>query len=236
METLDIAICDDNAEVLPYIMEKVKRKFFQHEITTDCQTFSDSRKLLERIGEKLFSLYFLDISMPRMDGFKLAEEIIERQPGASIIFMSARASNIFQSFFASPIAFIRKENFSEDLEKAVEDFVERYVTKEETCYWIKDESGRSIPLEVSQTLFMETKNNGVHVSTVKQNFLIKNSLKEMERDLKSHHFVRTHRSFLVNIAMVYQIKKDCVILDNGAELPLSRWRSARVRRKFIEYY
>ena len=236
METLEIAICDDNAEVLPYIMEKVKRKFFQHEIPTTCQTFSNSQKLLERIQEKFFSLYFLDISMPRMDGFKLAEEIIEKQPGASIIFMSARAANIFQSFFASPIAFIRKENFLEDLEKAVEDFLERYSKKQETCYWIEDENGQSVPLEISQTLFLEAKNNGVHVSTVKQNFLIKNSLREMERSLKNHHFIKTHRSFLVNLAMIYQIKEDRVVLDNGVELPLSRSRSGKIKKKFVEYY
>lgn len=111
METLEIAICDDNAEVLPYIMEKVKRKFFQHEIPTTCQTFSDSQKLLERIQEKFFSLYFLDISMPRMDGFKLAEEIIEKQPGASIIFMSARAANIFQSFLQVRLLYQKRKFF-----------------------------------------------------------------------------------------------------------------------------
>lgn len=50
----------------------------------------------------------------------------------------------------------------------MEDFLERYSKKQETCYWIEDENGQSVPLEISQTLFLEAKNNGVHVSTVKQ--------------------------------------------------------------------
>ena len=237
MQKLEIAICDDDKTILPYIAEKVKKKFFQYCIEVSCEIFTDGNELLEIVNkEKFFHIYFLDISMPEIDGLKLAEEILKKQPDAGIIFISARASDIFQTFFASPLAFIRKENFLEDLERAVKDFVERYEEKPAQFFWIEDDYGESMPFEINQTLFLEEQRRHICVATMKKNFFIRGSLKEIEKDLKDYHFVRIHRSCLVNIAMIYQIKKDKVILDNGAELPLSRFHAGNIKKEFARYW
>lgn len=236
MERLDIAVCDDNSITSTYIAEKIKNKFLRHSIQAACEVFQDPRALLGNIEkEQYFQIYFLDISMPFMDGITLAQEILKQQEEALIIFVSARESDIFRTFIVNPFAFIRKENFLQDLENVIEEFCDRYRQEEQIC-WVQDKNGDYIPLKVGQVLFLEEQDDDVYVMTVQKNFLIRNSLKKLEKSLEEYPFVRTHKSFLVNLMMIYQIKDDKVLLENGIELPLSCFHTRNVRRQFCKYF
>ena len=50
------------------------------------------------------------------------------------------------------------------------------------------------------------------------------------------NFVRPHRSYLVNLRFVHSIFKTEVLLDNGKEIPLSRYNYPKVMQAFIQYY
>ncbi|MDQ9758629.1 LytTR family DNA-binding domain-containing protein, partial [Acinetobacter baumannii] len=57
---------------------------------------------------------------------------------------------------------------------------------------------------------------------------------DMEKMLEEHHFIRIHKSFLVNLRAIYAIKYNKVILDDGQELPLSRSKVAEVKKRFCQ--
>jgi DNA-binding LytR/AlgR family response regulator len=58
----------------------------------------------------------------------------------------------------------------------------------------------------------------------------------MEKQLESHGFVRCHRSYLVGLRHIRRIAKNCAVLDNGTEVPLSRSAYHKVNQAFIGYY
>ncbi|MNP71074.1 LytTr DNA-binding domain protein [compost metagenome] len=62
------------------------------------------------------------------------------------------------------------------------------------------------------------------------------SITDMEKRLESHGFVRCHRSYLVGLRHIRRIAKTCALLDNGAEVPLSRSAYHKVNQAFIAYY
>ncbi len=58
------------------------------------------------------------------------------------------------------------------------------------------------------------------------------SLSDLEKELGDHDFVRTHKSFLVNCKFIFSIERNQVILDDKTAIPLSRYKSEAVKRKF----
>ena len=115
-------------------------------------------------------------------------------------------------FFAFQEKKIKLENLTFDyLRKPVIDFIP-----------FRDENGvMRLSLKKSDLLYLEASENYVLVhyrvrNEIKQ-YLLRNSLKKLENDLKQHQIVRCHRSFMVNIEMVKMMQKG----KKGLELHLA---------------
>ena len=61
------------------------------------------------------------------------------------------------------------------------------------------------------------------------------SVKELEQQLGGG-FCRCHRSFLVNLSRIRQLKKTDILLDSGVEIPMSRRLAPAVGQAFFAYY
>ena len=64
---------------------------------------------------------------------------------------------------------------------------------------------------------------------------IRAAIRELEQEL-GNTFCRCHRSFLVNLARIHQIKKTDILLDSGVVVPMSRRLAADVNQAFFAYY
>ena len=69
---MKFAVCDDEREIAEYIAEKL-REFYPDECEIKC--YVDGKILLAESARELFDAFFLDIEMPTLDGFSLAEKI-----------------------------------------------------------------------------------------------------------------------------------------------------------------
>lgn len=67
------------------------------------------------------------------------------------------------------------------------------------------------------------------------NFEVRYSLEKIEKDLNLDQFVRCHKSFIVNLNYVENIKSNIAILENGEEIPVSRYRYKDVKTKFLKF-
>ena len=80
--------------------------------------------------------------------------------------------------------------------------------------------------------YVEVDHNYVTVHG-KQAYTVKKTLAEIEREL-DERFVRTSRSFVVNLSFVRRISRKEVFLTDGTALPLSRGNYEKINRKIIE--
>ncbi len=69
---------------------------------------TDSRKALERISECAPDVVFLDIDMPKLDGFELALRIQQIYPSIMVIFVTAHPQYALDAFRAHPLDFLLK--------------------------------------------------------------------------------------------------------------------------------
>ena len=63
----------------------------------------------------------------------------------------------------------------------------------------------------------------------------RDSLKNVYARLQQHDFVQTHKSYLINLAMVKQVKGQEIILEDGSKVPLSRKYKEAFREEYKRY-
>lgn len=236
MKTLKAAICDDEDRVLPYLAASIKEVFRLYEMELETETFTTVTALWDQVfSGKEYDIYFLDIDIPDYSGIQAAERIRKLYPDGVIVFVSAKEERVFETFSVAPAAFVRKEQFQTDLKKAVQSLHERVFRLQQTWCVLHDAVGGELKLDLEQVMYLEAQDKYVDIITLKKVHLIRQTITELEKELEGHSFVRIHRSYLVNCKFIYRIGKNKLFLDNGRELPVSRYRMAEVKKCFCDY-
>jgi DNA-binding LytR/AlgR family response regulator len=83
--------------------------------------------------------------------------------------------------------------------------------------------------------YIEIQKKDMTIHTIKGNYEIKYSLDKIEEELESCNFFRCHKSFLVNINYIENIRQYVAILENKEEVPISRHRFKEVKSKFLNH-
>jgi two-component system, LytTR family, response regulator len=184
---------------------------------------------------------FLDIQMPDGSGFKLLEEI--GKINFDVIFTTAYDQFAIQAIKFSALDYLLKPIFQDDLVKAVkkaEESKEKLDKQEQIDILLgnlkksSDEPHKIIlstaerinVVSVDDILRCESDNYYTFFYfTNGKRLLISKTLKENEELLKNHHFIRPHKSHLVNTKYIKGFLKHeggFIIMSDGTNVPVSR--------------
>jgi two-component system LytT family response regulator len=208
----------------------------------------DGREAIPRIRDEKPDLVFLDVQMPRVDGFGVVEAIgADRMPVT--VFASAYVEFALRAFEAFALDYLLKpfdeERFHVTLARAREAallrrsardprmaaFVDFLQAPQKPQYpeLIAVKSGDQYRfLEVQDIDWIEADGNYARVHVQKQQRLLHKTLTEMEeRLLDPARFVRIHRSTIVNLSRIATVEplfhgELSVVLKDGARLVCSR--------------
>ena len=215
-------------------------------IAAEC---SNGFEAIKKINELKPDLIFLDIQMPKLNGFEVLE-LLDDHP--VIIFTTAYDHFAIKAFEVNAADYLLKpfseERFNEALEKAFvhladkekqkaiiknliehneeeADYLERVVIKKGTKVSI-------IPSE--QIKWLEAQDDYVMIHTEKDKYLKNKTMKYFEKHLDPNSFVRIHRSHLISIDFIQhleQTEKDNynVFLKNEQQLPVSKTGLAKLK-------
>jgi two-component system LytT family response regulator len=95
---------------------------------------------------------------------------------------------------------------------------------------------RSVVIAILDIDWVEAQDYCVLVHTGKTSYLLRDSIRRLEPRLATHGFVRVHRSAIVNLARVRELRRPAqrewlVVLDGGVELPVSRRLRPEIQRR-----
>ena len=81
---------------------------------------------------------------------------------------------------------------------------------------------------------------GIRLYVEKENYVAQKTYKnigidKIEKELSIYNFFRCHKSFLVNISYIENIKQYIAILENKDEVPISRYRFKETKARFLSY-
>ena len=225
-----IAVCDDDRDISERIKVLIEKYFTEQADESDITIFSSGSCFLSDSTD--YNAVFLDIDMPDIGGFDIAEQISGRG-NTLIIFVTTHDELVYSSLKFRPFRFIRKAHLEEELPETL-DAVNKEILKlgVNTKFMLQTKNGEVL-LDVTNIEYIEIYTHSMQVYTASGEILeCYGSLSAMEKQLNDFDFVRTHKSYLVNCKYIFSIEKNRIILDDKTEIPLSRYRADTVKSKF----
>ena len=222
------AVCDDELKMADLVAEKL-RDFYPDECEIMC--FTDGESLLEDSARELFDAFFLDIVMPTLDGFSLAEKIRADNPFAKIVFVTNHTELAHIGYLYGAFRYVRKFALEEELREAAQSLKREFDLQSEFLL-LKTQRGEIIR-DVKSIRYFEVKGHQVTVFFGDTEERVSGTMNEYEQRLKDVGFIRIHKSFLVNFRFIESVGKTDVKLTDGSTLSLSRNRVAETKRKLL---
>ncbi len=231
------AVIADDEDLARQIIREMLQKHPEVEIVGECSNGFDAVRM---IGELSPDLLFLDIQMPKLDGFEVLELIADN---IAVIFATAYDEHALRAFEYHAVDYLlkpfRADRFEAALERAKErigkkmfataeqlsaaarnpgQYVERIIVKDGTRVQI-------IPVEKLD--YAEAQDDYIGLASQGKQYLKQQTISSLEMALDPKNFVRIHRSYVVNLERVTRLEpygKDThvVILNDGTRLPVSR--------------
>jgi two-component system, LytTR family, response regulator LytT len=184
---------------------------------------SNSTKGLQAIRELEPDLVFLDIQMSGINGLEAARALSEFPCRPLLIFATAYQEHAVEAFELEAFDYILKPFSLERVQKSVAkatNFLNRTPLKAADLLKNQDkqrehmETTKRIPLFKGEKIlptapdkirFIRSLNGELFAHTLEDKFKAKSAMHEMEQKLAPFGFIRTHRSFLVNINHVLEL-------------------------------
>jgi len=231
-----IIIIDDEP-LARSITKEYLQKHPELEIMQEC---NDGFEGLKAIQEHQPDLIFLDIQMPKITGFEMLE-LLDQPP--SVIFTTAFDEYAIKAFEAHAIDYLLKPFNQERFDKAIAKWKEQKVNSTEKATQDLLESASQSPsqnhrivvkngskikiIPVHDVQYLEAADDYVKIHTSEGYFLKNKTMTHFENTLDKEQFVRSHRSYIVNVQHITRIdpyEKDnhVAILRSGVKVPVSR--------------
>lgn len=230
---MNVIIIDD--EILARNI--VKEYLQSHPETNIVAECADGFEGLKAIQQFQPDLIFLDIQMPKINGFEMLE-LIDEPP--AVIFTTAFDEFAIKAFEINAVDYLLKPFSKERFEKAINKQQESTTNQgtqkvletaaqtslQQNRVVVKDGSKIKI-IPLNKIHYLEAADDYVKIVTAEGNYLKKRTMIFFENSLGIHQFVRIHRSYIVNTALITRIdayEKDShlLLLTTGAKLPVSK--------------
>jgi two-component system LytT family response regulator len=194
------------------------------EIIAEC---ASGAAAVRAIRERSPDVVFLDVQMPSLDGFGVVEEVgADNMPVT--IFVTAYDTHAIRAFDASALDYLLKPIDDERFARAVDRARRRLAERgSRTDRIVVRDRGRAIILEPDDIDWIAAEGDYVRIQSGGRGHLVRETMTAMEKRLDSTRFARIHRSAIVNVARVKEIRRHgdrdyLVTLRDGTRLKMSR--------------
>lgn len=229
---LNIAICDDERQQMEALHSAVLWWGQNSSHVCDVAVFSSAEAFLfEYDGNNSYDILLLDIEMEGMSGIELAKRLRQDGCHSEIIFITSHFEFYGEGYEVDALHYLIKPVDREKLCSVLEKAAGRLAA--EPASVIINCEGKTIKLPERNILYAEALLHYTLIYTADCEYKIKENFSEFAKKL-SDDFYHTHRSYYVSLKHIRRISRTSVMLDNGAELPLSRGKYDDINRAFIE--
>jgi two-component system, LytTR family, response regulator len=231
---MTVMIVDDEA-LARGLLREMLADHAEIEIVAEC---ANGFEAVKATAQRKPDLVFLDVQMPKLDGFEVLELIGN---DVAVIFVTAYDHYAMRAFEVHAVDYLLKpfgkDRFEAALDRAKarvgektpppaelaaaargERYLERIVVKD---------GARVHVIPVSKLDYAEAQDDYVALVSAGKSYLKQQTISSLEGSLDPRQFIRIHRSYLVNLERVVKLEpysKDSriLVLNDGKQLPVSR--------------
>ena len=233
----NVSICDDSK----YDIDKIKNALGmfskRKHVELSISEFSNPEMLMYEIEDgKIADIFILDVEMPNMDGFELADKIREHTETSIIIFLTSHDEMASMGYKSKALRYVIKLNLERDIEEALDSAIaeisnvnDKTITLHQyNDYWRIAYKDIICVTRISRQLVITTRLLG--------DITDNRGIKEFFDMLSDNRFLFVDRSCFVNIDYISQIKGYSLKLTDGQILPISRRSLQNVKQTLLEQW
>lgn len=234
---IKVAFCDDDLSTLNELNILLDQYRAAHGRDISYSSFQSPLELLADIEKGIrFDVLFLDIMMPGENGISTAQEIRQYDSAVKIIFLTSSSEFAVQSYSVRAFFYQLKPIWTESFFRLMDSVMDECKKLQQRGLILKCKSGITrIDLEkleycevIGRTLSLHMENGTVLESA--------GSLDDLCNELKSYeNFLRSHRSFLINMEYIHNITYKAITMDSRAEIPIPHGKCSEIKKLYLEY-
>ena len=243
----------DDEPLARSIVNEYLQSYPQIAILQEC---NDGFEGIKAIQQHHPDLIFLDIQMPKINGFEMLE-LVEQPP--AVIFTTAFDEYAIKAFESHAVDYLLKPFNKDRFDKAIQKWLDQHAARQQPAAAAPSSAAPASPsadtteqllesaaqspsqqqrvvvktggkikiIPIEDIHFLEAADDYVKIHTHNGAFLKNRTMSWFEKALDPSQFVRTHRSYILNVQQVTRIdpyEKDShlCILQSGAQVPVSK--------------
>jgi two-component system LytT family response regulator len=240
---MKVIIIDDEM-LARSIVKEYLQDFPELQVVQEC---NDGFEGIKAIQQHQPDLVFLDIQMPKINGFEMLE-LIENPP--AVIFTTAFEEYAIKAFETHAVDYLlkpfSKERFGKAIQKwQIQNQQERknttadllnssgLTTVQQNRVVVKD-NGKVKIIPTATIRYLEAADDYVKIHTADGVFLKNKTMGYFEDSLESQNFIRIHRSYIINVQLItridpYEKESHLAVLSIGVKLPVSKAGYAKLK-------
>lgn len=240
---MKVIIIDDEM-LARSIVKEYLQDFPGLELVQEC---NDGFEGIKTIQQHQPDLVFLDIQMPKINGFEMLE-LIESPP--AVIFTTAFEEYAIKAFETHAVDYLLKPFSKERFAKAIQKWqLQNQQERKNTTAELLNSSGLN-PAQQNRVVvkdngkvkiiptasirYLEAADDYVKIYTADGVFLKNKTMGYFEETLESQNFIRIHRSYIINVQLItridpYEKESHLAVLSIGVKLPVSKTGYAKLK-------
>lgn len=234
---IKIAFCDDDLSTLNELHILLDQYRVEHNRDITYAAFQSPLELLADIEKGMrFDILFLDVIMPGENGISTAKEIRQYDNAIKIIFLTSSSEFAVQSYTVGAYFYQIKPIWKESFFRLMDSVIDDCQKMQQDSLILRCKSGISrIDLDkleycevIGRTLSFHMRNGTIIESA--------GSLDDLCRELAQYeNYLRTHRSFLINMEYVRNISYKAITMDSLAEIPIPHGKCSEIKKLYLKY-
>jgi DNA-binding LytR/AlgR family response regulator len=198
------------------------------------KSFASPLNALDYLQKNTVDILFLDIQMPEINGLDFRDKL---QTEVEIIFTTSSTSYALKAFDGNVTDYLVKPFTKERLQKALQKAMKKIVRRKnehllsqlntsENTLSVKHRN-KNFKINYSDIFYIESKREYLNYHTKAGEIVDYGSLTNLINSLPEEHFIRIHKSYVVNIKQIKNYNKKQVTLSNDEILPVGRiWQQS----------
>lgn len=229
---IHLAIVEDEALYVQQLMEYLERFQRERGLEIRITRFSDGDGIVAGYKGD-YDIILMDIQMRFMDGMSAAEQIRRMDQEVVIMFITNMTQYAIKGYEVDALDYMVKPieyfSFSQKLDRAIG----RVKKKEQHYISVPLEDGVQ-KLAVDDIYYVESQGHAMNYHTLKEIYVSRGTMKELEEILTPYGFFRSGKGFLVNMKYVDGVQENCCVI-RGEKIPISRMKRKLFMDALVQY-
>lgn len=228
-----IAICDDDALDI-HSLEQHLAKLSEYDLGAKILTYQDPTELVEDIRRGYrFNLIFMDMLMKPINGIDASMKIRQYDQAVPLIIVTATSEFAVDGYKVEALRYLIKPIKEEELLKVVVPILQKNKFLNQQFFTYQGAEGLT-RLPVGDIYYFQSDLRDIKVVSTEDASIFTGKISEIAESMEKFDFVRTHKSYVVNLHKIETLNAQELTLSNGEHLPVSKHRYKDIMLRYID--